>query len=59
MDKLAWIQANQLVDGLACERNAGSSGREEILAALGGELLAGSGFEHEQPEPSFEDKEVS
>lgn len=59
MAKLACIQATSQASTPALERNEGASRREAMIAALGGELLEGSGFEHEQPEPDFEEEEVS
>lgn len=59
MDQLACIQATLFAHELDIERNEHSGGRKEMLAAHGGELLDGSGFESEEPESGFEEQEVS
>lgn len=56
MDKLACMQANTPADDSA---DATPTGWQETFEELGGELLDGSGFEHEQPELGFEEEEVS
>lgn len=57
MDQLAGIQAKFAREMV--ERDELSDGLQKMLVELGGEPLEGSGFEHEDPEPDFEEQEVS
>lgn len=59
MDKLASMQASLSTATPDADCDNVASHPQETFAALGGEAIQGSGFEHEQPEPGFEEEEVS